>query len=55
MWVVDLTVVREGVPRSKSCGFYTKHALIEFMGKLIQRDNIVTVNIYYDEGFGKER
>lgn len=53
MWVVDLTVVREGVPRSKSCGFHTKYALIEFMGKLIQRDNIVTVNIYYDEGLGK--
>ena len=31
----------------------TKYVLIEFMGKLIQRDNIVTLNIYYDEGLGK--
>lgn len=53
MWVLDFTVAREGVPFSKTCGFYTKYALIEFIGKLIQRDSTLTINVHYDAEQGK--
>lgn len=53
MWVVDFTVARHGVPTSKTCGFYTKYALIEFIGKLVQRDSTLSFNIHYDAEFGK--
>lgn len=53
MWVVDFTVARDGVPFSKTCGFYTKYALIEFIGKLVQKGSTLTINVYYDAEFGK--
>ena len=53
MWVVDFTVARHGVPTSKTCGFYTKYALIEFMGKLVQKDSTLSFNVHYDAEVGK--
>ena len=53
MWVVDFTVARHGVSISKTCGFYTKYALIEFIGKLVQKGSTLTINVYYDAEFGK--
>lgn len=53
MWVVDFTVARCGVPTSKTCRFYTRYALIEFIGKLIQKGSTLIINVYYDAEFGK--
>lgn len=53
MWVVDFTVARHGVQASKTCAFYTKCALIEFMGKLVQKDSTLVFNVHYDAEFGK--
>jgi predicted secreted protein len=53
MWVVDLTVVHEGVPRSKTCGFYTRAAVVDFFEKLLHKGNVLTINVHYDEKLGK--
>ena len=53
MWVVDLTVVHDGVPRSKTCGFYTSAAVVDFFEKLLHKGNVLTINVHYDEKLGK--
>lgn len=53
MWVVDLTVVHEGVTRSKTCGFYTRGAVVDFFEKLLHKGDVLTFNVHYDEKLGK--
>lgn len=53
MWVVDLTVVHEGVARSNTCGFYTRAAVVDFFEKLLHKGNVLTINVHYDEKLGK--
>lgn len=53
MWVVDLTVIYQGVTRTKSCGFYTRAAVVNFFEKLLHKGNVIAFNVYYDEKLGK--
>lgn len=53
MWVVDLTVVHEGVLRANTCGFYTRAAVVDFFDKLLHKGNVLAINVHYDEKLGK--
>lgn len=53
MWVVDLTVVHEGVARSKTCGFYTREAVVDLFETLLHEDDVLTFDVRYDEKPGK--
>lgn len=53
MWVVDLTVVHEGVARFKTCCFYTRGAVVDFFEKLLHKGNVLSFNVHYDEKLRK--
>lgn len=38
MWVLNITIIRNGKVDDKVLCFYTRHAMLEFMSKLVTKD-----------------
>lgn len=45
MWVLNITIIRNGKVDDKVLCFYTRNAMLDFMSKLVSRDVQVSFNV----------
>ena len=45
MWVLNITIMRDGKVDDNVLCFYTRHAMLDFMSKLVRKDVKVSFNI----------
>lgn len=45
MWVLNITIIRNGNVQDKVLCFYTRHAMLDFMSKLVSKDVQVSFNV----------
>lgn len=45
MWVLNITIIRNGGVDDKVLCFYTRHAMLDFMSKLVSKDVQVSFSV----------